>query len=73
MAKEPHWKCGKAKAPRVRVPCPLPVKKKASTNVDAVFLISITGGTGLEPGRARAQARQSGGLSGSERVKRPVE
>lgn len=24
MLEEPHWKCGKAKAPRVRVPCPLP-------------------------------------------------
>ena len=38
MAKEPHWKCGKAQAPRVRVPCPLPVTKTASTEVGAVFV-----------------------------------
>ncbi len=28
MAKELHWKCSKAQAPRVRVPCPLPEKTK---------------------------------------------
>ena len=38
MAKEPHWKCGKAQAPRVRVPCPLPETKRTSDKL--VFFVS---------------------------------
>ena len=42
MAKEPHWKCGKAKAPRVRVPCPLPVRKRAYALACALFRLYVS-------------------------------